>query len=210
MRKKKQTKGGQTLDINQQLVEAAGNGDMRAVCRCLDAGADPNTRGAEGRPLFFVLGHGSSVPWPIRGEIIRAGADVTVRDNVGSTILHWAAGADHVDTVELVLDHGMDIEVLDHYGETALHEAARCGALNAVKALIERDADVFAENPKGQTPMDRIDYYNVATCYEIEFELEKAIRESSDSEEPDEEERGGRVTLAELHRRALLRGDRLE
>jgi ankyrin repeat protein len=187
MPKQKKEAIAQPTNVHQQLIEAVGNGDVRAVCRCLDAGADPNTRGADGRPLFFALGRWPRDPWPIRGEIIRAGADVTVRDEVGSTILHAAAGADHVETVELVLGRGMDIEILDHFGETALHEAARCGALNAVKALIESGADVFAENPEGKTPKDLIDYNNVVTCYEIEFELEQAMAEGADDQDDDDE-----------------------
>lgn len=187
MEASKHTTSVQPIDINQQLIQAVVHGDMRAVCRCLDAGADPNTRGADGRPLFFALGRWPRDPWPIRGEIIRAGADVTVRDEVGSTILHAAAGADHVETVELVLGRGMDIEILDHFGETALHEAARCGALNAVKALIGGGADVFAENPYGKTPKDLIDYNDVVTCYEIDFELEQAMAEGADDQDDDDE-----------------------
>lgn len=187
MEASKHTTSVQPLDINQQLIQAVVHGDMRAVCRCLDAGADPNTCGPKGRSLFFELGPWPRDPWPIRGEIIRAGADVTVRDEAGSTILHAAAGADHVETVELVLDHGMDIEVLDHFGETALHEAVRCGAFNVVKALIERGADLFAENHQGQTPKDKIDYNLVSTCFEIEFELEQAMA-GWEGEDDDEEE----------------------
>lgn len=173
----------QPLDLNQQLVDAVSDGDMRAVCRCLDAGADPNTRGLDGRALFFQLGPWPCDPWPIRKELIKAGADVSVRDEVGFTILHAAAGGDQVDLIEVILDHGLDIEVLDHFGETALHEAVRCGALNAVKALIAREANLFAKNPEGETPSDKIDYNNVETCFHIQFELEEAMAESEDDEE---------------------------
>lgn len=185
MSKQKQSKATQALNINQRLIQAVVVRDMRAVCRCLDAGADPSTCDEEGKPMIF-----RSRSWPITVELIRGGADVTVRDERGSTVLHKAAREDEVDALNAALAHGLDIETPDSFGETALFDAVREGALKAVSELIEQGADPSAKNTEGETPLDKIDYENISTCYHIEFELEQAGGERSDDEEQEEEEEG--------------------
>jgi ankyrin repeat protein len=185
MTEQNQSTGGQTLDINQQLVQAVDKRDMRAVCRCLDAGADPSTSGREGMPLIFCSGS-----WPITVELIKAGAGVTVRDRQGSTILHKAAGENEVDAINAALEHGLDIETLDSLGEAALFEAVRYGALEAVRELIELGADLSVRNNEGDTLMDKVDYEAIATCVDIQVELEQAGGERSSDEAQTEEEEG--------------------
>ncbi|MFC3651926.1 ankyrin repeat domain-containing protein [Dyella humi] len=187
MKQTKKVATTQPLDLNQQLVDAVNHGDMREVCRCLDAGADPNTRGRHNEPLLFELGPWPHESWPIWRELIKAGADVSVRDKHGSTILHWAAGADQVAFMALILDHGMDIEALDQFGNTALQEAVLSGAYDAVKELIEREANLLAKNLKGETPMDLVSYAH-SYGFHIEFALEEAIAEREDDEGQDDEE----------------------
>lgn len=182
MPKQEKKATAQPTNIHQQLVEAVGNRDMRAVCRCLDAGADPSTSDQEGKPLIFC-----SSSWPITIELIKAGADVTVRDERGSTILHEAACSDETDAIDAILGRGLDIEVRDSFGETPLFDAVRGGALKAVQGLIEDGANPSAKNDEGDTPMDKVSYDDMAG-FHIEFELEQAGGERGDSEEQEDEE----------------------
>ena len=50
-------------------------------------------------------------------------ADVSARDNDGSTPLHWAAAMGHRDVVTLLLARGADVNAKDNRSATPLHWA---------------------------------------------------------------------------------------
>lgn len=177
VRKQKQETSTSARNIHQQLVQAVLSGDMRALCRCLDAGADPSACNEGGRPLIH-----SSASWPIAVELIKAGADVAIRDEQGRTLLHWAAFADERLAIETMLERGADIEARDSHGETALFDAVRGEALKAVRALIERGADPSAKNSDGDTPRAYAEDDGMTGSH-IRWELEEAMKERADGEE---------------------------
>lgn len=63
-------------------------------------------------------------------------------DMDGQTVLHLAAGAGHLDTVEALLDRGCDANVQDFTGHTALQRAASGGHLTIVRSLLAQGASL--------------------------------------------------------------------
>ena len=66
------------------------------------------------------------------------------KNNVGSTVLMWAALYGRAPVVAWLLDHGADVAASNGAGVTALHLAAMQGRADVVAALIKGGADVHA------------------------------------------------------------------
>lgn len=71
-------------------------------------------------------------------------AIATVRDAVGNTALHVAAGNGYVDMVHVLLEEcGAEVDAVNAYGLTPLHAAARNGHTECVKLLLNNNASVL-------------------------------------------------------------------
>ena len=87
-------------------------------------------------------------------EIVRAlmkkGADPNKRDELGSTALHVAVVAGHVETVKVLAAGGADVNaaMAGHWAITPLMLAAAKDA-EIVKILLEKGADVNARTEEG-------------------------------------------------------------
>jgi len=135
------------------LTQAAKEGDISAIQKLLDEGANINESGTmggvmAGSPLSYAAYH-------CRMEavkyLIHKGADIN--DATGYTSygasggglrpLHMAARSGCTEAIKLLLDAGADIDVRanDMYG-AALAIAAYNGHIKSVKYLLERGADV--------------------------------------------------------------------
>ena len=55
--------------------------------------------------------------------LLNAGADKDVRNDEGSTSLHWASKNGHIEIVKLLLDAGADKDVVNNGGMTPLRWA---------------------------------------------------------------------------------------
>jgi hypothetical protein len=84
----------------------------------------------------------------------------------GCTVLHWAAGANQVETLRyLVLQRGMPVDIpvakRAASGRTALHYACRNGALQAAQCLVqELGANVNHKAKQGVTPFQLAVFQN--------------------------------------------------
>jgi ankyrin repeat protein len=123
----------------------------------LDAGANVNQRAGTGvPPIFYALPRGL----PMVEMLINAGADVTVLDPSGQTVLYWAVGANYlfrhevVEILEILLANGADINGQDIWGETPLIRAVRFKNTHAIMTLIERGADPTIKENEGRTALD--------------------------------------------------------
>ena len=61
---------------------------------------------------------------------------VNSKHTYGYTAVHVAAGNNHADVVELLIDAGADIEVKNNDGRSPLHVASRRGNFQVVKILV--------------------------------------------------------------------------
>lgn len=123
---------------------------------------------------------------PVILYLVEQGADKSATDFNGYSVLHYAlCYHDEVEALQYLLNQGVDIESADRlHGYTALHFAAVFGRIEALLLLMSYGANLYAEDSKGQTPMD------LAKTEEIK----QAIR----NEEVRREHRFKRIPAADL------------
>lgn len=164
------------INQNQQLLQAAFNGNLEQVKAFLKAGADVNAKADVGRADFMkdwtVLiraayrGHTQVVKTLLKAP----GIKVNATDNVGGTALIWAAINGYSQVVKALLKAGADVNATDNAGGTALMYAAREGHLPVVKTLLKAGADVNAKNKSSKTALE------LATNQRIRTLLEQHLR----------------------------------
>jgi ankyrin repeat protein len=87
-------------------------------------------------------------------KLLRANADVGIRDNKGNTALYVALYSQHVENSNILLDAGADINNKNNEGDTPLHYTVKDRSYTMVKFLLEKGANVNITNNKGQNPLD--------------------------------------------------------
>lgn len=106
------------MSLDARLKTAAQKGQIKAVERLLEEGADIN-----------------SCVYP-RNNF-----------GVGQPPIWAAAEQGHVEVVNFLIDHGADINLVDHPQYfTPLHIAAKTGHLSVVRLLVEKGADLTVNN----------------------------------------------------------------
>ncbi len=85
--------------------------------------------------------------------LIREGADVRVRDNDGTTALHWAAHLGDAELARELIRAGADVRAANDYGATPMSAAAEIGAADVLEVLLKAGADVESPNGEGQTAL---------------------------------------------------------
>ncbi len=84
--------------------------------------------------------------------LIRHGAIVDMRDNLGQTALMYASWRDNVGMAKMLIQSGADVNLADNEGETALMHAANRD-IEIAKMLIRSGAIVDTKDKKGQTAL---------------------------------------------------------
>ena len=133
------------------LLQAARQGDTRALQALLSRGADPNQKDAGGLTALILSARAGAVP--AVSTLLRHGADPNLRGGVNNwTPLMHAVHKNQIGAVEALLDGGAQVDSRGRSGETALMMAAGYGYTPLVEFLMERGA-----NPRAATA----DGYNV-------------------------------------------------
>ena len=89
------------VDLDDRLLDAAGNGNARTVKALLDAGADVHAFGDEALCMAAVKGHAEVIR-----VLLAAGADVHAGDDDGLCV---AAGNGYSDASMVLLEGGADV-----------------------------------------------------------------------------------------------------
>ena len=89
-------------------------------------------------------------PFPVVKRLLRAGADVNIRDVSESTALIYMAGWGD-DVIRLLLAAGAEVNSQDRFGASALKHAAIACKPAAVRLLLDAGADVHVRDTEGFT-----------------------------------------------------------
>ncbi|MCK4319153.1 ankyrin repeat domain-containing protein [Candidatus Micrarchaeota archaeon] len=139
------------MDLNEELLRAAKEGDAEAVERLIQEGADINTRDDWGETALthaIENGHTETAKF-----LIEKGADVNVKDWEGRTALIRAAEKGYTETARFLIEKGADINTKDILGKTALILAAEKGHTETAEFLIEKGADINTKDILGKTAL---------------------------------------------------------
>jgi ankyrin repeat protein len=142
--------------MSMELINAVNAGEISAVKRMLAAGADVNSRDAEGVTLLMLAAHSGDMA--MVKTLIKSGADVNVCDDRGWSALAKAVynpemKCGFVDVVNTLIEAGANIEAAIGYGVRPLMLAAGYGETDVVEALLKAGADVLARNEGGLTAL---------------------------------------------------------
>ncbi|MBN1834077.1 MAG: ankyrin repeat domain-containing protein [Deltaproteobacteria bacterium] len=110
---------GYSSEVNENMIKAAGRGDIGAVKDLITKGADVNAKleGSDWTALHLAAGEGHTGMVKL---LIESGADVNVKDAVKNDPLRRATVTGHIETVQVLLDHGANVNAKGRYGFTAL------------------------------------------------------------------------------------------
>ncbi|XP_061486919.1 cyclin-dependent kinase 4 inhibitor B-like [Rhineura floridana] len=118
-----------------QLANAAARGDLEAVGRLLDSGADPNAVNFFGRTPIQVMMMGSP---RVAQLLLQRGADPNRPDPSTSTSpAHDAAREGFLDTLQVLQQWGARFDVRDQWGRRPLDLAEESGQIHVVSYLRE-------------------------------------------------------------------------
>ena len=70
--------------------------------------------------------------------LIQNGADPSLKDNEGFSLLHFAAQGGHTSIINKLLSLGLDVDLKDLYGKTPLIIAIEKNNSDAVKFLLSK------------------------------------------------------------------------
>ena len=78
-----------------------------------------------------------------------------LRDEIGKSLLHYAAMSCSIETVKLLIEMGVSIDSVDEYGNTALSDAVYyCDNSIVANYLISNGADPERKNLHGVSPRE--------------------------------------------------------
>jgi ankyrin repeat protein len=136
-------------DLNEQLLNAAEQGNLVKVQQSLDRGANVNYIGYFNRgPLHFAASNGRL---PVVQYLIQAGANINAHDLFGYTPLHYAVMSGHLPVAQYLIQAGANINDVNNFNETPLYYATSNGNLPIIRYLIDEGADLSIRTAAGRT-----------------------------------------------------------
>jgi len=85
--------------------------------------------------------------------LIKNGAQVTLKDDEGTSLLTWAILRENLYIVKLLIKHRVCVKIHDRDQESPLHIASRHGLNGIIKTLLDNGADINEQNKDGDTPL---------------------------------------------------------
>jgi uncharacterized protein len=145
------------------LHAAVRAGNLDAVSRLLNAGADPNCRDVlGGTPLLTASWFGEA---SMVSLLLSHGADANaIHREAGASALEYAVLKGRPDIVELLLAAGANVGRKYRGGQTVLHLAAARSSVPVLEDLIAAKADLAATDDLGNTPLQQAVLHNRLEC----------------------------------------------
>jgi len=132
----------------EAFVSAAGFGDLTTLQKLLARGVNVNAVG-DGNGGTALMAASLNRRTDVVRALLRKGANVNAKDNLGRTALFWGASYGPLDIVRALLEKGADVNATnDDTIGTPLTAASFAGHLDIVRALLDKGADVNARGNK--------------------------------------------------------------
>ncbi|XP_065883777.1 integrin-linked protein kinase-like [Dysidea avara] len=103
----------------------------------------------------------------VRDWVLSAENDVNQGDEHGFTPLHWAAIADHMNLVELLLVKGARMDITNMGGDTPLHSAVSHGRKDIISKMLQVNPQINAVNEHGNSPLHYACFWNYEAVCEL-------------------------------------------
>jgi uncharacterized protein len=134
------------------IVDAAMNGDLKALRTLVRQAADVNAAQPDGMTALHWAAERRDLE--MMNVLLEAGARHDLTNRTGASPLYLAATNGDAEGVARLLDAGEDANaVLTAEGETVLMLASHTGNVDAVKLLLDRGADANTQQARGQTAL---------------------------------------------------------
>jgi len=133
------------------LVDAAERGDLPAVERLLEDGADVDERRADGRTAVTAAALGDHVD--VARALIAAGADVDLQDSDRQNALLVTGVTGSVAMLREVLKASPDFTLTNRYGGVSIIPASERGHVDYVRAVLDTAIDIDHVNHLGWTAL---------------------------------------------------------
>jgi formylglycine-generating enzyme required for sulfatase activity len=138
------------FDEEAAFVEAAQNGDLRAVRVLINRGVNLDTQDDIGVTALMAASEKGHIE--VMQELISAGANVNVESNSGSTALIEASSTfyERTEPVSVLIEAGAKLDSkIKFLGNTALINAASRGHTDIVRLLIQGGAELNGKDRDG-------------------------------------------------------------
>ncbi len=138
---------------DQELIEAAGGGDVDEVRSLLEQDASVFARDPSGATPLVAAAYGNHVE--VARLLVEAGADVDAKDSTEQSayLIATSEVGDDTTLLELTLDAGADVNAKDSFNGTGLIRAADRGYVEIVRRLLETEIEIDHVNRLGWTAL---------------------------------------------------------
>lgn len=134
----------------QPIASAVSNNQFPIVKMLLEKGADVEDSSSNFTLMGVVCQLGHEQLFPL---LLSHGADLSVIDSNGNTLLHYAGSNGHLGIVKRLLEHPFRRAWVDDNKQSPLHHAAAAGHLEIVQLFLEHGFDPFATDRGGNTSL---------------------------------------------------------
>ena len=138
------------MGARNDLVAGVCSGNARLVRSALRRGANPNARHRRRPVLLWAVQEGHI---NVARTLVRSGASLERRDDLGFTPLDQAVGEGDLELVKFLLEAGAKARGRTCNG-TPLHTACAYRRLNIARVLLDHGADPSDVDADGLTPAD--------------------------------------------------------
>ena len=183
----------QRARLNQQLIEAAWDNDVRRARALIAQGADVNAKDNTVQSAYLIST--SEGYLELLNLTLKHGADVDSKDSFNGTGLIRAADRGHADIVGRLVQAGVEIDHINNLGWTALHEAIILGDgsdryVDTVRVLVAAGADLRLRSQRDQiTPIE----HATSKGYQ---EIAQVLRASLEADRPSKQQANQRLLAA--------------
>lgn len=133
------------------LINAADQGDVEAVSRLLEEGADLHATNSRGVTPLIAAAYRGHIE--VAQLLIEAGADVNVQDDSQQSAYLISTSEGYLDLLLLTLAAGADVTSLDSYHGIGLIRAADRGHVEIIEELLKTDIAIDHVNRLGWTAL---------------------------------------------------------